>query len=213
MKIEIDGQELNVIITRKKKLKRMYLRVKEDFNIYISANVFTKDKDIINFINQNKNFIIKNLKLRKKQNEYEKDFYYLGKKYDLVYLNNKDIIIGDRKVFIDKKIDLNKWLKKQSLLIFQEELNKIYKDFPCKIDKPTLTIRNMKTRWGVCNVKTKRITLNLSLIKKDIKYLDYVIVHELSHLIYPNHSKDFWNLVGIIEPNYKKIRKELNSYE
>ena len=71
----------------------------------------------------------------------------------------------------------------------------------------------MKTRWGVCNVKTKRVTLNLSLIKKEVKYLDYVIIHELSHLIHANHSKDFWNLVSLLEPNYKKLRKELNSYE
>ena len=71
----------------------------------------------------------------------------------------------------------------------------------------------MKTRWGVCNVKTNRVTLNLELIKKDIKYLDYVIVHELSHLVYANHSKDFWNLVSVLVPNYKELRKELNNYE
>ena len=61
----------------------------------------------------------------------------------------------------------------------------------------SLTIRKMKTRWGVCNYKTKRVTLNFNLIKKDIKYLDYVIVHELSHLLYPNHSKNFWKYVKI----------------
>ena len=71
----------------------------------------------------------------------------------------------------------------------------------------------MKTRWGVCNVKTKRVTLNLELIKKDIKYLDYVIAHELSHLVYPNHSKNFWALVERVIPNYKILRKEMRSYE
>ena len=98
-------------------------------------------------------------------------------------------------------------------MIFKEELDKMYNIFPVSIPYPSLTIRLMKTRHGVCNVKTHRVTLNLNLIKRDIKYLDYVIVHELSHLVYANHSKDFWNLVSIINPDYKKLRKELNSYE
>ena len=71
----------------------------------------------------------------------------------------------------------------------------------------------MKTRWGVCNVKTKKITLNLELIKKKIECLDYVIVHELSHLLYANHSKEFWNCVGNNFKDYKKIRKELKEDE
>ena len=213
MKVEIDGQELDVIVVKKRNNKRMYLRVKEDMNIYISTNYLTKDKDILRFIKENQDFIIKNLNLREKQKEYEKEFYYLGKKYDLVYLNTKDVVVGETKIFLNKDMDINKWLKKQALVIFQEELFKIYEKFPYKIAKPTLTIRNMKTRWGVCNVKTKRITLNLNLIRKEIKYLDYVIVHELSHLVCPNHSTYFWNVVSILEPNYKKLRKELNSYE
>ena len=53
------------------------------------------------------------------------------------------------------------------------------------------------------------VTLNLELIRKDVKYLDYVIVHELSHLVYFNHSADFWALVGKYCKNYKQIRKEM----
>ena len=67
----------------------------------------------------------------------------------------------------------------------------------------------MSTRWGVCNTKLKVVTLNTELIRYDITKLDYVIVHELSHLVYPNHSKDFWTLVSKYCSDYKKIRKEL----
>ena len=70
----------------------------------------------------------------------------------------------------------------------------------------------MKSRWGVCNTKTKRVTLNLELIKKNISCLDYVIVHELSHLIHANHSKDFWDLVEKNYPEYKKVRKLMKEY-
>ena len=69
----------------------------------------------------------------------------------------------------------------------------------------------MSTRWGVCNKKTKTITLNSELVKYNIDKLDYVIIHELSHFIYFNHSKSFWNQVGKYCPNYKQIRKDLKS--
>ena len=67
----------------------------------------------------------------------------------------------------------------------------------------------MSTRWGVCNTKLKKVTLNSELVYKDMKCLDYVIVHELSHLIEANHSKRFWSLVEENCPDYKRIRKEV----
>ena len=67
----------------------------------------------------------------------------------------------------------------------------------------------MTTRWGVCNKKLEKVTLNYNLIFMDRKYLDYVIVHELAHFKHANHGKGFWSLVEENEPNYKRIRKEL----
>ncbi|MBR3661333.1 MAG: M48 family metallopeptidase [Bacilli bacterium] len=212
MKVEIEGQKLDVIIKRTM-TKRINMTIKEDRNIYITTNHLVRNKDILNFIEDHKKFIIKSLSLRNKQKEYQDSFYYLGKKYDIVYLNTKEIIIADTKIFINHNIDIDKWLKKEANRIFKEELDKIYSIFPITIPYPNLTIRNMKTRWGVCNVKTNRVTLNFSLIKRNIKYLDYVIVHELSHLVHANHSKDFWKLVSILVPDYKNLRKELNNYE
>ena len=71
----------------------------------------------------------------------------------------------------------------------------------------------MKTRWGVCNIRDKKVTLNLELMKHDIDCLDYVIVHELSHLVYGDHSKNFWNVVEENYPDYKDIRKRMKKYE
>ena len=67
----------------------------------------------------------------------------------------------------------------------------------------------MTSRWGVCNIRSHNVTLNYHLLKYDICCLDYVIVHELSHFIHPNHSSDFWNLVGKYYPKYKNARKML----
>ena len=153
------------------------------------------------------------INIQKKKKAKEEFFYYLGKKYDLVYLNKKEITFGEEKVFVSPDFNLDKWYKKQALELFQKELDHMYQSFIYKIPYPSLCIRKMKTRWGVCNVRSHKVTLNLELIKKDIKYLDYVIVHELSHLLYPNHSKDFWQCVEDNFKDYKKIRKELKQDE
>ena len=106
-----------------------------------------------------------------------------------------------------KKLDL--WLNKEMKKLFQNRLDYIYNKYEENIPYPSLRIRKMKTRWGVCNVKTHVITLNSELLRYDIEKLDYVITHELAHLIHHNHSKNFWNLVEKYCPNYKKVRKEL----
>lgn len=67
----------------------------------------------------------------------------------------------------------------------------------------------MKTRWGVCNRKDNSVTLNSELIRYEADKLDYVIIHELSHFVHFNHSKNFWNLVSKYCPNYKQARKDL----
>jgi len=214
MKIELDSETYNVLIERKRSTRNTYIRVRENLDIYVTCNILTSDRFIINLINNNEKKIIKMINSMKKKQAKEEYFYYLGKKYDLVYLNKKGITFGEDKVFVSPDFNLDKWYKKEAEKVFQMELDKMYHSFVYKIPYPSgLTIRKMKTRWGVCNVKTHKITLNLELIKKDIKYLDYVIVHELSHLLYANHSKNFWKVVGDNFKDYKKIRKELKQDE
>lgn len=213
MKVEVNNKEYDVIIEKKISTKNIYIRVKEDLKIYVTANKLTSDKKIREVLDKNYHFLVKTINKIEKRLEKKEHFYYLGKKYDIVYFNNKDLILGEDKVFINKDYDINKWLKKQAKDIFLKELDKIYKTFPYNIPYPSLTIREMKTRHGVCNTKLKKVTLNLDLIKRDIIYLDYVIVHELSHLVHANHSKLFWSVVEEVMPDYKKIRKELKSDE
>ena len=213
MKIEIEKSLYEVVIVKKKTTKNTYIRVKENQQIYVTTNYFTSDKYIYNLINENIDNIKKMIHKSIKKEEKKQYFYYLGKRYDIIKMNNKDVILGHDKVFLNPTFDVDKWYKQRANIIFKETLDKVYKKILFDIPYPTLTIRKMKTRWGVCNVKTKKITLNLELIKKDIIYLEYVIVHELSHLLYPNHSKDFWNCVSVNMPNYKKIRKELKQDE
>ena len=93
--------------------------------------------------------------------------------------------------------------------IFEQRYQYCYQMFKEKIPLYILKFRTMKTRWGVCNRKSKTITLNTRLLEYDISCLDYVIIHELSHLLEFNHSTNFWKIVEKYCPNYKQIRKIL----
>ena len=104
---------------------------------------------------------------------------------------------------------LEKYLDNKIKEVFSEHLKYYYDNYLEDIPKPNLKIRKMSTRWGVCNLRNKNVTLNYYLYKYDIECLDYVIVHELSHFIYPDHSKLFWNQVSKYCKNYKELRKKL----
>ncbi len=72
-------------------------------------------------------------------------------------------------------------------------------------------IRNMRTRWGSCNVKTHRITFNLQLAKVPSRLIEYVVLHEVLHIKIPNHGKGFKALLSLYMPDWKERRKELSS--
>lgn len=212
MKFVIDNEEYDVNIEKKITTKNTYIRVKSDLVIYVTTNTFTRDRDIVKLLENNYKAIDKMIKREKVKNANNSDFHFLGQHYEIVYTEYCDISLGNNKVFLNKNIDIDKWYKKQAKDIFKRHLDNKYKSFSRRIVYPDLRIRKMTTRWGVCNTKSKTITLNLELIKRDTKYLDYVIVHELSHLIYPDHSSKFWSLVEENCPDYKDIKKEMKDF-
>ncbi|MBQ3468602.1 MAG: M48 family metallopeptidase [Bacilli bacterium] len=207
-----NDKKYDIVIEKKRTTKNTYLRVKDDMKIHITTNFLTPNKFIEKFINDNYNSVIKMIERQEQKKEANTGFRYLGKKYDIVYTDSKKVILGENKVFMNKDTDIDKWYKKQAKTIFQEELDRLYDEYCYEIPYPNLRIRKMTSRWGVCNTKLKTITLNLELIKRDLKYLDYVIVHELSHLIEANHSSKFWKLVEDNFKDYKKVRKEMKEF-
>ena len=74
-----------------------------------------------------------------------------------------------------------------------------------------IRIRKMKTRWGTCNVQSKRIWLNLQLAKYTPECLDYVMTHELTHLYVSNHGPEFKAYMDRFYPDWKRVKKELNT--
>jgi predicted metal-dependent hydrolase len=212
MQFQIDNQVYDVVVIKKKSTKRLYIRVKDDLKIYVTTSRWTPNFEIRSILEKNYDKIVKMIENQKMINKNNDGFNYLGKKYEIVYVDEGTVRIDGDKVYIKRGYDIDNWYKKEAKVLFQTMLDENYEKFTRDIPRPTLTIRRMKSRWGVCNIKTHRITLNLKLIERDPKYLNYVIMHELSHLIHADHTRRFWSLVEENCPDYKTIAKEMKLF-
>ncbi len=101
---------------------------------------------------------------------------------------------------------LTKWYKDSFGDIVRERIEKYSPEL--NVAPAKIFIKNQKTRWGSCSTKGN-INLNWLLVMTPLEIIDYVIVHELSHLKVMNHSQEFWTLVESILPDYKERRKWL----
>ena len=202
MQIKLGDKIFNVYVTRKNN-KNMYLRIKPD-GIYISCNYFVTNGMIKTFILNNEKSIIESDKRIQNKERKKEEFFYLGKKYNVILLNTiSKIEIVDDNIFVKNKTYLNTFLKNEANRIFNERLKICYNLFEEDIIYPTLLIGKMTRKWGYCNKAKKLIKLNFDLIHYSIDEIDYVIIHELCHLIEFNHSRAFWKLVKKYKPNYK----------
>ena len=210
----------NLIISKR---KTMCIEIKNNA-IIIRTNKFTSKKCIEKALLKNIEKILGILK--KQQPKTLKNgsiIKIFGKDFILNITNekiNNTIYIKDNilNIYIDKN-ELNVNQKIQQIIdsyylsiltpyVYKsfENFKNITGLFPNKV-----SIKKMKTRWGSCS-SNKNISINLLLAKYDYIVIDYVILHELCHLIEMNHSYKFWDLVEKYMPNYKEIKKLLNTY-
>lgn len=99
-----------------------------------------------------------------------------------------------------------KELRKEAAVFFDKWQEKI------DVQPSSWGIKRMKTRWGTCNHEARRIWINLELAKKPIEFTEYIIVHELVHLIEKNHNKRFLDLMTKYLPKWRSLKEELNRF-
>ncbi len=173
-------------------------------------------------------------KYEKQQRQTRREFvsgeghYYLGKLYKLrvIEATGKPYIYikGKKEIFLEINKPNNalrreqiseKWYRKQLSQQVDRLTLKWIKTIPVEYKK--IGIRKMKTRWGSCNQRTKIIWLNLELIKKPESCIEYVLVHELCHLLEKHHNDNFIKLMDKYLPKWEKLKDDLNrmplSYE
>lgn len=200
---KLDGDIYNVLVVKKNN-KNSYIKIKDDLTIYVTTNYLTTKGEVKRMLDNEKDFLKRSLSRARKKMEKDELFYYLGQKYDIILVPFENTEVYDDKIYVKDMKSLDKWLKKEMKRIFSERLEYNYDLFDEDIPFPKLKIRSMKTRWGVCNKRDNSITLNSKLIRYSIHEIDYVIIHELSHFVHFDHSKEFWETVRMHMPDYKK---------
>ena len=99
------------------------------------------------------------------------------------------------------------WWRKQALLVYNEVLDSLYPVIEKhKIKKPKVLIRKMKTLWGSSSPHKGSITINFYLLKARRPCIEYVILHELTHFIYPHHNQQFFDFLTLYMPDWKDIK-------
>ncbi len=230
--ITINENELYYYL-EKKKIKNINIRIKTDGKIFLSCPLKIKIEQAEKFLIQKYSWIIKHQKMIKEyfKDSEDKDFkegskkYFLGKLYKLKIIpsKNNNIKINDENINLyikEKYIQNQNYVEKYYEKCLKEISYKLYNKLVIKYQNqmikyvkniPQIEIKKLKTRWGSCNPMMNKVTFNLSLIKTPIELIEYVVVHELAHFQYQDHSKKFYILVERYIPNWKIRRKLLNS--
>ena len=165
-------------------------------------------------------------KIKKQKRESQREYitreshYYLGKRYLLKVIehnerrkvclkqNTIELYIKPGTNTEKRKEIIEDWYRKQLKEIIPKYITKLEKKMNVQVKE--IGIKKMKTKWGTCNIEAKRIWLNLELAKKPIHCLEYIIIHEMTHLLERNHNTRFVSLMNNLLPNWKDVKEELN---
>lgn len=146
--------------------------------------------------------------------------YFNGKRYLLQVIEqdaavrvevwHKKIVLYVRKESTIKQrtIVLNNWYRSQLKTQIPEFIDKWERILKVKLND--WGVKQMKTKWGTCNIEQKRIWLNLELAKKPLPCLEFIIVHEMIHLLERHHNEKFMAYMDKYLPNWKGLKNELN---
>lgn len=219
----------------RKKVKNVNLRIKPDGMVLVSADRRVPVSFIDDFIRHKQEFVFSTLAKYEEKRELHQETpkqYISGESYTLfgkcfllkveeaekemvyadeVYINLR---VKDKENFRHKEILMTAWLKKYQTAIFQELIAQTYTKFQkFNVPFPTLKVKTMKSRWGSCQPQKEIITLNSRLAQAPRASVEYVVVHEFAHFIHPNHSKQFWDFVTMMMPDWKERKKGLENLQ
>ncbi|GAB2318007.1 SprT family zinc-dependent metalloprotease [Alkalibacterium sp. s-m-22] len=230
-KIHFNSHVIDFEVERKN-VKNININVRPDRTIKVSAKSSVPLDYIQELIKKKAPWILNQMREfeqaqpeRANEREYVsgESYKYLGKQYRLRVKNvdkkeeeGVKYYRGFIHMYVLENTDNNSrkglidsWYKKRANSIFSELFDKVYpKIEKYNVPKPSLQTRSMKTRWGSAHVNKNMILLNLDLIKAPKPCIEYVILHELIHFKYNDHSSNFYEMLYTLMPDWKR-RKEI----
>lgn len=199
---------------QKKKIKNFYLRCDPEQEIIrVSAPAWAGEVEVEKLLQEKSSWLDKRLQRMKRS----APFTVLGEEtmviYELKGRSSYDkgmLVVGiEEDTSLEKEMKKNLFLKellKEQVLILLEEIKEEF-----GLEVSGFRIKDMKTRWGSINIKTSKMNLSLKLVHKKPWVIKAVILHELAHLKYPGHQKDFYSYLEELCPHYKEAKRELLS--
>ena len=188
----------------KKAVKYLRLKVGKSGEISLSIPLRTKENHILEFLEKNLEWLRKtSAKIKAKNSaKNENQVEFLGSNYELIIDKKASgVSIELFSIKAASKADFRRFCDQKA----KELLNASIARFAPLIARPInhISFKHMRTRWGSCNKAKGYINLNLDLITKKKEFIEYIVLHELAHLVHANHSKDFYALISKHMPDYK----------
>lgn len=231
--VKCERQIIEYVLTRKS-VKNINLRIKTDGTVLVSANAAVPAKYIDKLIKEKQFFIIKAqnkfkekkpVKISSRQYINGESYHILGEERRLKLLaGTKEevfykegilfLIVKDTDDFARKEQLIQQWMKLSQRDTFEEICQKIYPLVQSYgVTYPEIKIRSMTSRWGSCRPQKNSITLNSRLIEVPYCCIEYVVLHEFAHFIHPNHSKQFYDFVEMLMPDWKQRKEKLSAWQ
>ncbi|ARJ56354.1 M48 family metallopeptidase [Campylobacter cuniculorum] len=218
---------INDVLIIKKDVKNIILKVKPNGEASIIAPKDTSDEYIQKILVKRADWIEQKrerfLRFQKKEKAYisGESLSYLGRQYKLKIIQANEECVKLQRNYLEvyvkntddiklRKSLIEQWYHQRALVVFDEIFTRFNQITKKEVKK--FAIRKMKTRWGSCNAFKSYIHINSELIKKPKICIEYVIFHELTHMIFPNHSKNFYNYLSYYMRDWKERKECLENY-
>ena len=211
-KVIVLGRSYNCIIDRRD-IKKVYIQYKDN-SIVFKCPKRMKDNEILKIIKDNENKIYKiiNSSNNKKRFTYENgsEIPFYGRNLRIIY--SDEPLIRNGFIYLNAQDPIGSYnylAKKHGEAFYKERIMYYILKYKLPYFVNKIVIRDMKTRYGVCNIREKKITFQTHLAVYPLECIDYVIVHELSHFKVCGHGEAFYKEVEKILPDYKLRIKKL----
>lgn len=224
-RLTLGGREIVWVLSRKK-VRNVNMRIKPDGIVYISASSRVTIGFIEDFIREKSDFVFSALDkfselspapmLPQAEERYKNGdtLRYFGTDYTLSIIVSpiEDVKISGKLMLAAVKAEertgqvLKKFYSEETARFFADLNRRTYEMFRAKgynVPLAELQIRSMTSRWGSCHISKKKIVMNSRLVLYPEMCAAYVFIHEYAHFVVPNHSKDFYGVVGDLMPDYK----------
>lgn len=230
--IILGGREVKYELQRKN-VKNINLRIKPDMSIYVSASNRVSIAELERFMREKSEFILKALDKFSARGATPQPPQYetgdvvrlLGTDYPLTVLRGKQdtVSFDGSSVFLCvkdtadlelKQKTLDKWLKEKCRVVIDESCRRIYPAFQKRgVKYPSeIRVRTMKSKWGSCMPQRGVLTFNTNLLAAPQECVDYVVAHEFTHFLHPDHSAAFYAELARVIPDWKRLKKETNNH-